>query len=310
MNDKEHLYVSTIAQCGSVTKAAEQLYISQPSLTQALHRLEAEYGSPFFHRGRGGLLLTRAGRTYLEAADRMEQLFQKMQYDIEKASGLLQGQLNLGITAFQGGILLPEVLNSYRQQHPLVDLKLMESSSAQLEQLAYEGRLDLIILHRPFRDYELKYIPLHKEEFYLAVSPENDDYLGAVAQGGYMPILDRDILNRQEFLMLTANQRIRQVADNVCTLAGVVPKIRFSTSSFMTALAMVEKDMGATFVPASFANFYRNRYRVAYFRFPLEWNAGWELVAAYAGNNPLSQLCMEFIRVTQECIAEMPEVFR
>lgn len=88
MTDKEHLYVSTIAQYGSVTKAAEQLFISQPSLTQALHRLEAEYGSPFFHRGRGGLLLTRAGRTYLDAADRMEQLFQKMQYDIGKASCL------------------------------------------------------------------------------------------------------------------------------------------------------------------------------------------------------------------------------
>ena len=49
---------------------------------------------------------------------------------------------------------------------------------------------------------------------------------------------------------------------------------------------------------------------MAYFRFPPEWNASWELVAAYAGNIPLSQLCMELIRVTQECIAEMPEVFR
>lgn len=310
MTDKEHLYVSTIAQCGSITKAAERLFISQPSLTQALHRLEAEYGAPFFHRGRRGLLLTGVGQAYLDAADRMEQLFQKMQHDIGRASCTQHGQLNLGITAFQGDILMPEVLNNYRRQHPLVDLKLLESSSAQLEQLAYEGRLDLIIFHRPFRDHELEYIPLHREEFYLAVSPDNADYLNSVSRGGAMPILDRDILSRQSFTMLTANQRIRQVADNICILAGVVPRIHFSTSSFVMALAMAEKSMGATFVPASFANFYRNRYRVAYFRFPPEWNASWELVAAYAGNAPLPQLCMELIRVTQECIAEMPEVFR
>lgn len=310
MTDKEHLYVSTIAQCGSITKAAEQLFISQPSLTQALHRLEAEYGAPFFHRGRSGLLLTGAGQAYLDAADHMERLFHKMQYDIGRVSCSQHGRLNLGITTFQGGILLPEVLNTYHRQHPLVDLKLLESSSAQLERLAYEGQLDLIILHRPFRDHELEYIPLHREEFYLAVSPENEDYLNAVAQGGAMPILNQEILSRQSFTMLTANQRIRQVADNICTLAGVVPQIHFSTSSFVTALAMVEKGMGAAFVPASFANFYRSRYHVAYFRFPPEWNASWELVAAYAGNIPLSQLCMELIRVTQECIAEMPEVFR
>ena len=310
MTDKENLYVSTIAQCGSITKAAERLFISQPSLTQALHRLEAEYGAPFFLRGRSGLLLTGAGQAYLDAAERMERLFQKMQYDIGRASCSRHGQLNLGVTAFQGSILLPEVLNSYRSQYPLVDLKLLESSSAQLEQLAYEGRLDLIVLHRPFRDHELEYIPLHREEFFLAVSQENEDYLSAISHGESMPVLNRDILSRQSFTMLTANQRIRQVADNICTRAGVAPRIHFSTSSFVTALAMAEKGLGATFVPASFANFYRELYHVAYFRFPTEWNAGWELVAAYSGNAPLSQLCMEFIRVTQACIAEMPEVFQ
>ena len=310
MTDKERLYVSTIAQCGSITKAAERLFISQPSLTQALHRIEADYGAPLFHRGRGGLLLTGAGQAYLDAADRMEQLFQKMQYDISRAACSQHGRLNLGITAFQGGILLPEVLSRYHQQHPLVDLKLLESSSTQLEQLAYEGRLDIVILHRPFQNYELKYIHLYEEEFYLAVSRESEDYLKAAAQGDRMPVLNQNILSRQNFTMLTANQRVRQVANNICVLAGIVPRVHFSTSSFEIALAMAEKGMGATFVPASFANFYGDRYHVAYFRFPPEWHANWELVAAYAGNLPLSQLCMELIRMMQECIAEMPEVFR
>ncbi|MDE6456625.1 MAG: LysR family transcriptional regulator, partial [Dysosmobacter sp.] len=70
MTDREISYVSTIARCGSITQAAEQLFIAQPSLTQALHRIEAEYGTVFFHRRQGVLRLTAAGQAYLNPSNR------------------------------------------------------------------------------------------------------------------------------------------------------------------------------------------------------------------------------------------------
>lgn len=308
MTDREISYVSTIARCGSITQAAEQLFIAQPSLTQALHRIEAEYGTVFFHRGQGGLRLTEAGQAYLNASKRMKQSYQRMEYEIGEAAGTRRGRVTLGITPFQGRLLLPGLLMLYHQRFPMMELRLLENSSAQLEQLAWEGRLDLAILHRPFRDYGLEYISLCREEFYLAVPPDDPDYLAASAGGDSLPLVTAEILSRKSFNMLTPNQRSRQVADNICAAAGIVPKILYSTTSFATSLALTANGIGAAFAPRSFARHYEKQYRTACFRFPPAWNAGWELVAAYAPSLPLPQPGLELARIIQECVASMPEV--
>ena len=285
MTDREILYVSTIARCGSITKAAEQLFIAQPSLTQALHRIEAEYDTVFFHRGQGGLRLTEAGAAYLAAAERMKQAYQRMEYEIGEAAGTQRGRVTLGVTPFQGRLLLPGLLKLYHRRFPMMDLRLLENSSAQLEQLTWEGRLDLAVLHRPFRDYDLEYVSLFREEIYLAVPPDDPDYLSASAKGDSLPLVTAEIMSRKSFNMLTPNQRSRQVADNICAAAGIVPKIFFSTASFATSLALTADGIGAAFAPKSFARHYSKQYRTAYFRF------------------------LELARIMQECIASTPEVF-
>lgn len=310
MTDKERLYVSTIAECKSITKASEILFIAQPSLTQALHRIESEYGVSFFERGRKGLRLTEAGQAYLTATERIERIYQEMEYEIGAVSGNQRGRINLGITSFQGSILLPDFLIQYSAKFPLMDLKLFEASSSQLELLASDNRLDVILLHRPFGECDLNYISLYREPFYLAVSPQNPDYLAAAAKEGEIPLLSADILSRQQMIMLSSNQRISQVSGRICAAAGVSPKIRFSTISFITALGLAAKGMGATFVPASYARFFSYPgNQLALFRLPGEWNGNWELVAAYGKQQPLSKSCLELIRVVQECIASSPEIF-
>lgn len=310
MTDKEVSYVSVIAQCCSITKAAEQLFIAQPSLTQALQRIEAEYGAAFFYRTRNGLQLTEAGKAYLESAEQMLHLYKSMEYDIGEVTGMQCGRISLGITVFQGGVLLPDLLMRYNQKFPRVRLNLLEASSLQLEQLASEGKLDLTILHRPFRSHDLNYLTLYKEEFYLAVSKENPDYQKAAAESGEcIPIVTSEIMERQPYIMHTANQRIRHISDDVCASANITPDIVFTTSSFETSLALAAKGTGAAFVPESFARFY-HRYEPAFFRFPTEWNARWELVAAYSKNVELPSPCLELFKLFQECIAAMPEVFQ
>lgn len=309
MTDRERLYVATIAQCSSITKAAERLFISQPSLTQALRRIETEYGATFFHRGQGGLRLTEEGRAYLDAADKMNRIYQCMEEEIGEASGTQQGRVCLGITAFHGGLLLPDFLSLYRRRFPLMNLKLLESSSTHLEHLASEGRVDIAVLHRPFLEHDLNYISLYREDIYLAVSPEDPDYLAASAAGEKIPCITEELMARRQFNMLMANQRSRQVADRICAAAGIEPSLHFSTSSIATALALTSKGLGATFVPGSYARYYKKQFPTAHFRFPPAWNANWELVAAYAKNLPLSRPCLEAVRVMQECITTMPEVF-
>lgn len=306
MTDKEILYISTIAQCSSITKASEKLFISQPSLTQALHRIEAEWGAELFLRGQGGLRLTEAGRIYLHAAGQMADLYQQMQQEVGETSARMRGQISLGITPFQGGILLPTFLSQYQKRFPEMKLSVMENTSAQLEQMILNGQVDLAVLHSPVSDYRLSWDALYREDFYLAVPLFHKEHAAA---GSEFPVITPKILGKQKLIMLSSSQRIRQVADAICLTAGIKPKIQHTTSNLMTALGMTARGLGAAFIPKSFAGFFAGSYPVAYFRFPAEWNAGWTLVVAYARNALLPKASLELIRVMRECIAAMPEVF-
>ena len=306
MTDKEILYISTIAQCSSITKAAEKLFISQPSLTQALHRIEAEWGAELFLRGQGGLRLTEAGRIYLHAASQMADLYQQLQQEVSETSARMRGQMSLGITPFQGGILLPSFLSQYHKRFPEMKLSVVENTSAQLEQMILNGQIDLAVLHSPVTDYRLGYDTLYREDFYLAVPVFSKDHAAAE---GEIPLITPRVLAKQKLVMLSSSQRIRQIADSICLTAGIKPKIQFTTSNFVTALGLTARGLGATFIPKSFARFFAGSYPVAYFRFPAEWNAGWTLMVAYPRNTLLPKASMELIRVMRECIASMPEVF-
>ena len=306
MTDKEILYISTIAQCSSITKAAEKLFISQPSLTQALHRIEAEWGAELFLRGQGGLRLTEAGRIYLHAASQMADLYQQLQQEVSETSARMRGQMSLGITPFQGGILLPSFLSQYHKRFPEMKLSVVENTSAQLEQMILNGQIDLAVLHSPVTDYRLGYDTLYREDFYLAVPVFSKDHAAAE---GEIPLITPRVLAKQKLVMLSSSQRIRQIADSICLTAGIKPKIQFTTSNFMTALGLTARGLGATFIPKSFARFFAGSYPVAYFRFPAECNAGWTLMVAYPRNTLLPKASMELIRVMRECIASMPEVF-
>ena len=306
MTDKEILYISTIAQCRSITKAAKELFISQPSLTQALHRIEDEWGAELFLRGQGGLRLTDAGRIYLHAAGQMTTLYQQMQQEIGETSTRLRGQMSLGITPVQGGIILPSFLSQYHKRFPEMKLSVVENTSSQLEQMILSGQVDLAVLHGPVNDYRLGYDTLYREDFYLAV-PVFSKELPAADED--IPIISPKILEKQKLVMLSSNQRIRQVADSICLTAGVKPRIQYTTSNLMTALGMTSRGLGSTFIPKSFACFFGSSYPVSFFRFPAEWNAGWTLMVAYSRNVLLPKSSLELIRVLRECIAAMPEVF-
>lgn len=309
MTDREYLYISTIAQCGSITRAAERLFIAQPSLTQSLQRIESRYGTSFFRRGRTSLHLTDAGQRYLEAGEKMQQLYEEMVYEINSASEEERGQVNLGFTTFQGQMLLPEVLVRYRERFPMMTVNLFEASTGQLEQLVSEGRLDAALMHSPFFDLQFHTIPLYRESFSLAVAPSDPGYDTARQCLEVSGQVTPELMNTLRFVLPSTNYRIRQVAERVCSLAGIVPKISYCTSNFLTSLSLAEKGLGATFVPMSYARFYAAGKDLLYLPFPPAWNATWELTAVYGEKRELSKSCLELIRIIQEYIDSNPEVY-
>ena len=98
MNMKQALYFKTIAQYGTITAAAKQLYISQPSLSQTLRQIEEEVGTPLFDRSTSPFHLTYAGERYLKAVEAMLEIDARLKAEIESIRHEDGGRLRLGIS--------------------------------------------------------------------------------------------------------------------------------------------------------------------------------------------------------------------
>ena len=110
MTDKELLYLLTIAEYGNITRAANELFISQPSLSESLSKVEQEFGTPIFHRELTGLVPTDFGTHYLETAKKILDCYQQMNLELDEYRQMRRGTLNFGIPFNLGAYLLPRIL--------------------------------------------------------------------------------------------------------------------------------------------------------------------------------------------------------
>lgn len=149
MDLKELNYIVTIAEEGSISRAAEKLYMAQSSLSQALQIYEAGLGISLFMRTTRGVRPTPAGEAFLSHARQILKhyhLAQNEAWDIENLKG---GQLVFGISTFRGTYLLPPVLKKFHARYPGIHVELKEMDSIDLENQIVEGLLDLALIAAP-----------------------------------------------------------------------------------------------------------------------------------------------------------------
>jgi DNA-binding transcriptional LysR family regulator len=149
MDTRQMRCILAISEAGSLTRAAEQLGLAQPALTQTLNRLEREIGTPLFTRTRRGATLTEAGlaivedvRASLAHADAAAERAQAM------AAGRA-GRLTIGFVTHAIYQVLPRALRLLRAAHPQLDVVLREMSNAEQVDALAGGRIDIALLHPP-----------------------------------------------------------------------------------------------------------------------------------------------------------------
>lgn len=149
MDLRELNYIVTIANEGSISRAAEKLYMAQSSLSQSLQLYEVELGTPIFMRTARGVRPTPAGEAFLSHARQILKqyhLAQSEAWDIENLKG---GQIIFGISTFRGTYLLPPVLKKFHRLYPKVHVEIKEMDSIDLENQILEGLLDMALIAAP-----------------------------------------------------------------------------------------------------------------------------------------------------------------
>src|SRR5258708_7458486 len=145
-------YFISVVREGTFTRAAQRLYITQPSLSEQIRKLETELGSPLFQRLGRTLALTSAGEALRPHAERVLFEVEQARDRVQEVRGLRRGKLSIGVLPGPAARLLPRFLAEFGHRHPAVEVVLHdESVSADFEQMVHDGALDLAIVLLPRR---------------------------------------------------------------------------------------------------------------------------------------------------------------
>jgi DNA-binding transcriptional LysR family regulator len=309
MNFKTYEYVITLSEERSFSKAAKRLFVSQPSLSQYISRLEGELGVVLFDRGSVPLNLTYEGELYVDAAKKILNINRKLLNAYDESKKLEKGRLNVGITPSKANHPLPIILSVFKKQYPLVELSITESSSSSLEEFLEKGLLDVSVLNLPVISARITSESLLTEKILLA-APADMPFAKDV------PFLSFEEIKRfesEKFILQCPGQRLRQIANEVFIKAGIKPKILMETSNIETSLRLVMAGIGCAFIPEMYAENSARKFSpkkkppaggTFYFTIgdnPLTWTIG----TAFQKDVYLTQAARAFINVTKDVIQEI-----
>ncbi|HET6708260.1 LysR family transcriptional regulator [Amycolatopsis sp.] len=248
-------YFVAVAEHRHFTRAAEQVRVAQPSLSQQIRALEHDLGAPLFHRIRGNVTLTEAGETLLPIARRILADTETARLAIRELDELDRGRVRLGAPPSLCTGLLPAMLAAFRRRYPGIQLELHESGSGDLRQRLAEGALDLALLAgaRITADAGLTATPLLLEELVVIAAPDAPvlgDRLGIGA------------LADVPLVMFRRGYDVREATVNACRAAGFEPSFAIEGGEMDAVLELVRAGVGAAVVPSTVAG---DRFRMTRF---------------------------------------------
>ena len=242
MNLRDLKYLVALAELRHFGKAAEACFVSQPTLSMQIRKLEEELGVALFERAPRKVMLTPAGQDMVQRASRILAEVEQMKEAARRSKDPEAGTLRLGVFPTLGPYLLPHVVPQLRERFPQLELQLVEEKSDILLQRLREGRLDAALLALPLHDEQLHAEFLFEEPFVFAAPAQHP-----LAQGA---MLSMDELTDETLLLLEDGHCLRDQALDVCRLSGAQEKAGFRATSLETLRQMVAAGAGVTLLPA------------------------------------------------------------
>ncbi|WP_433223842.1 LysR family transcriptional regulator [Dactylosporangium sp. CS-047395] len=233
-------YFVSVAELRHFTRAAEQLGVSQPTLSKQIHTLEAALGAPLFDRSRGGVVLTTAGETLLPLARQVVADADTARDAVQEVVGLRRGRVRVGATPSLCTSLVPLVLRDFHARFPDIELHVDEGGSQDLVASLVGHGLDLALIVEPARgtDPALETVPVLRESLVVAsVAPLPDRV--ALAE-----------LRDTPLVMFRTGYDLRDTTLEACRRAGFTPRYAVEGGEMDAVLAFVEAGLGVALVPS------------------------------------------------------------
>ncbi|HST43328.1 MAG TPA: LysR family transcriptional regulator [Conexibacter sp.] len=242
MTFEELRWFVAVAEREHVTAAAAELHVSQPALSRALARVQADVGVPLFDRDGRRLRLNRYGRLYLEHARRALAQLDAGRDELAEATGASGGgTVELAFLHTLGSWLVPALLGAFGAAHPAITLRLAQDSAAEMLRALRSGSADLVITSPRPDDAAIGWHTLASEPLRLVVPPGH-------RLAGRRRVRLADVA-ADPFVAMKPEYGLRGVTDELCTRAGFSPRIAFEGDDIGTLRGLVAAGLGVALLP-------------------------------------------------------------
>jgi LysR family hydrogen peroxide-inducible transcriptional activator len=241
MNIRDLKYLVALADNKHFGNAADACYVSQPTLSMQIKKLEDELGVTFFERNNKQLITTPIGEKIIEQARLILKEVDELKSIAQLAKDPFSGNFRLGVIPTLGPYLLPLILPAIKKQLPKINLIIFENKTDVIVKQLLQGKLDAVLLALPIHEQHLKHVVLFKEPFYLAM-PENH----ALAKKQKIQLKD---LKHADLLLLEEGHCLRDQALEACQWVDVKEKQGFQATSLETLRHLVAANFGITLLP-------------------------------------------------------------
>lgn len=247
MDIRDYEYIVAIADQGSITRAAEQLFITQPALTKFLQRIEKELGLSLFVRKGKQFILTEAGQKYVEVGHEILRLDRKLTEQLKQDGITQKKRVRLGFSMGRFYDLMESVLPAFSEAYPDVQVYASAGTSRKQFDLLRRRELDMAIVTNVEQRMGYTYLPVEKS--YLALAVREDDHLVELAEPaeGYpFPVIDRAHLRGRRFIMLQANTNSGHLTRELFRRYDIRPNIILELNDVRSVIDSVANGVGAS----------------------------------------------------------------
>src|SRR5690554_3196014 len=236
-------YVLAVAEHQNFTRAAENVFVTQPTLSMQIQKLEQELDILIFDRTKKPIELTPVGKKIVAQARNIVNEAERMQDVVDQEKGYIGGTFSLGIIPTVMPTLLPMFLKSFSNRYPKVHLKIEELNTSEIITLLNDGYLDAAIAATPLEHEKIKERPLYYEPF-VGYIPENHRLFPKEK----LETADLDI---HDILLLEDGHCFRDGIINLCKTSktNTVEKFQLESGSFETLVKLADEGLGMTLLP-------------------------------------------------------------
>ncbi|MEH7332319.1 LysR family transcriptional regulator [Neobacillus drentensis] len=291
--DIKHLqYFIEVSNYNSFSRAANHLFITQPTISKMIKNLETELGVALFDRSRKQLTLTDAGRIILEQAKLIDKAFKNLEMELDNLTGLKKGHIRIGLPPIFDAHHFLKIVGSFHERYPGITFQLVEEGSKKIEENVEKNLLDVGVVVLPTKNEIFEHFSFMEENLKLIVHASH-------------PLAEKEEINLEELaneslILFNKDFVLNDRIIFACNSAGFNPHIISESSQRSFIEEMVASKFGVSLLPESICHHLNKHVRSVRVVNP---SISWNLGIIWGKNQYFSYAAKEWLQFTKDQLA-------